>query len=128
MLRQLRGKTDVIVLLSHLGLAKDVELAQSISGIDVIIGGHSGVHIGTPHRVNHTIILHTAANGMSGARVDLQPTRANASHALERMPPQLEFATYLTPLTEDIGSCAAIDKRLEIYRKKYPHRFSVDGP
>jgi 2',3'-cyclic-nucleotide 2'-phosphodiesterase (5'-nucleotidase family) len=128
MLRQLREKTDVIVLLSHLGLAKDVELAQSISGIDVIIGGHSGVHIGTPQRVNQTIILHTAANGMSGARIDLQPTRENISHALARMPTQLEFTTYLTPLTEDIGSRTEIDKHLDIYLKKYPHRIAVDGP
>ncbi|MFN3346677.1 MAG: 5'-nucleotidase C-terminal domain-containing protein [Candidatus Bipolaricaulaceae bacterium] len=30
-----------IVVLSHLGWAKDMELAQSVSGIDIIVGGHS---------------------------------------------------------------------------------------
>ncbi len=30
-----------IVVLSHLGWAKDVELAQSVAGIDLIVGGHS---------------------------------------------------------------------------------------
>lgn len=126
MVRQLRKKTDVIVLLSHLGLAKDIELAQSISGIDVIIGGHSGVHIGTPSPVNNTIILHTAGNGMSGARIDLQKTRENISQTLLWIPQELEFTTHVTPLTEDIGSHAEIDKRLDIYRKKYPHQISVD--
>lgn len=168
MVRQLRKKTDVIVLLSHLGLAKDVELAQTISGIDVIIGGHSGVNIGTPNLVNNTIILQTAANGMSGARIDLQPTRKrfgfhdvttneslkerhpringrlNAeetsppksqqreqtretiSQTLARMPQQLEFTTYFTPLTDDIGTHAEIDKLLDIYRRKHPHRISGD--
>ena len=31
---------DKIVLLSHVGLENDVKLAQSVEGIDVIIGGH----------------------------------------------------------------------------------------
>ncbi|MCS7240473.1 MAG: 5'-nucleotidase C-terminal domain-containing protein [Candidatus Bipolaricaulota bacterium] len=32
---------DVIIVLSHLGWDKDLVLAQSVSGIDVIVGGHS---------------------------------------------------------------------------------------
>ncbi len=32
---------DVIVALTHLGYEQDLELAQSVDGIDIIIGGHS---------------------------------------------------------------------------------------
>jgi 5'-nucleotidase/UDP-sugar diphosphatase len=32
---------DVIIALTHLGTLRDVEMAQAVSGIDVIIGGHS---------------------------------------------------------------------------------------
>jgi len=37
---------DVIVALTHLGYADDVELAQAISGIDIIVGGHSHTLLG----------------------------------------------------------------------------------
>lgn len=38
----LSGKgVNVIILLSHLGWANDLALAQSVAGIDVIVGGHS---------------------------------------------------------------------------------------
>ncbi len=35
-----QGITKIVVL-SHLGWAKDVELAQSVPGVDIIVGGHS---------------------------------------------------------------------------------------
>jgi len=32
---------DVIIALTHLGYARDLELAQNVAGIDVVVGGHS---------------------------------------------------------------------------------------
>jgi len=32
---------DVIIALTHLGWEEDIELAQSVTGIDIVIGGHS---------------------------------------------------------------------------------------
>lgn len=37
---------DQIVVLSHLGYREDVELAQNVTGIDVIVGGHSHTLLG----------------------------------------------------------------------------------
>ena len=39
---------DKIIALTHLGYDDDIELAQSINGIDVIVGGHSHTFIYTP--------------------------------------------------------------------------------
>jgi 5'-nucleotidase len=36
-----RDGVDIIVALSHLGLARDKEIAAAVEGIDVIVGGHS---------------------------------------------------------------------------------------
>lgn len=36
-----RQGVDVVIALSHLGLARDQKLAASLDGIDVIVGGHS---------------------------------------------------------------------------------------
>jgi 2',3'-cyclic-nucleotide 2'-phosphodiesterase (5'-nucleotidase family) len=57
MVRELQPQTDLIILLSHPGYPKDVELALKISGIHMIVGGHTGVHLTNPPVIKNTIIL-----------------------------------------------------------------------
>jgi len=38
---ELRKKADIVILLSHCGYESDTKLAAGVSGIDVIVGGHS---------------------------------------------------------------------------------------
>jgi 2',3'-cyclic-nucleotide 2'-phosphodiesterase (5'-nucleotidase family) len=71
MVKELKPKTDLIVLLSHLGYAKDMELAQTVQGINIIVGGHTGINLIYPVVIKNTIILQTASRGMYGARLDL---------------------------------------------------------
>ena len=70
MVRELQPKTDLIILLSHLSYPKDVELAQNVSGIHLIIGGHTGANLLYPPIVKNTYLLQTAPKGMYGARID----------------------------------------------------------
>jgi len=42
------GGCDVVILLSHLGAALDQEIAASVPGIDVIVGGHDHYAFATP--------------------------------------------------------------------------------
>ncbi|MCD4653123.1 5'-nucleotidase C-terminal domain-containing protein, partial [bacterium] len=39
---------DKIILLSHIGYDRDIELAQSVDNIDIIVGGHTHTFLGTP--------------------------------------------------------------------------------
>lgn len=55
-LKELKGKADLMVVLSHLGYPEDRALAQKVPGIDVIIGGHTHTKLEAPAVVNHTII------------------------------------------------------------------------
>ncbi len=71
MVKELQPKTDLIILLSHLGYPKDVELAQAVSGINFIVGGHIGVNLSYPPVLKNTLIVQTAPKGMYGARLDL---------------------------------------------------------
>jgi len=71
MVRELKPKTDLIILLSHLGYAKDMELAQKVQGIQVISGGHTGINLAYPPVIRNTIVLQTASRGMFGGRMDL---------------------------------------------------------
>ncbi len=70
MIKELQPKTDLIILLSHLGYPKDVELAQNLSGLHVIVGGHTGANLLYPPLIRNTYLLQTAAKGMYGARID----------------------------------------------------------
>jgi len=71
MVRELGPQTDFIILLSHLGYHKDMELARKIPGIHIIIGSHTGVDLTTPPVINNTIILQNSSKGMYGREFNL---------------------------------------------------------
>jgi 2',3'-cyclic-nucleotide 2'-phosphodiesterase (5'-nucleotidase family) len=72
MIKELQPKTGLIILLSHLGYPKDVELAQTVSGIHFIMGSHTGINFSHPPIINNkTIILQTGPKGMYAGRLDL---------------------------------------------------------
>jgi len=71
MVKQLNSQTDLIILLSHLGYPKDIELAQTVEGIHIIVGGHSGVSLSNPPVLKDTIVLQTSSKGMYAAMLDL---------------------------------------------------------
>jgi 2',3'-cyclic-nucleotide 2'-phosphodiesterase (5'-nucleotidase family) len=71
MVRELKPKTDLIILLSHLGYPKDIGVAQTVPGINMILGGHTGINLPYPPVIKNIIILQTASRGMFGGRLDL---------------------------------------------------------
>jgi len=71
MVKELKPKTDLIILLSHLGYVKDIELAQTLQGINIIVGGHTEINLIYPPVIKNTPILQTASRGMFGGRLDL---------------------------------------------------------
>jgi 5'-nucleotidase / UDP-sugar diphosphatase len=54
---------DVIVCLSHSGVDEDRELAREVSGIDVIVGGHSHTALYKPVLEGDTIIVQAGSLG-----------------------------------------------------------------
>lgn len=71
MVRELQTKADLIILLSHLGYPKDVEMAQTVPGIHLIVGGHSAINLPNPPVINKSLILQMAAKGLYGGRLQL---------------------------------------------------------
>jgi 5'-nucleotidase / UDP-sugar diphosphatase len=53
---------EIIVALSHSGIAEDRMLANRVDGIDVILGGHDHYLTAVPERVKGTIIFHQGYN------------------------------------------------------------------
>lgn len=48
---------DLIIAITHSGVAEDRELAQEVEGIDIIVGGHSHTALFEPIIENNTIIV-----------------------------------------------------------------------
>jgi 2',3'-cyclic-nucleotide 2'-phosphodiesterase (5'-nucleotidase family) len=70
-----KEKPDVVVFLSHLGYKLDCELAAAVSGIDVILGGHSHTYLPEQIWVGDTLIMQTGCHGKALGRVDILVTR-----------------------------------------------------
>ncbi|GAC41821.1 bifunctional metallophosphatase/5'-nucleotidase [Paenibacillus popilliae] len=68
---EMKKEVDHVIIVSHIGVDKDREIAKNVSGIDLIIGGHSHTPIHTPLVVNGTYIVQDWEYGKSLGRVDL---------------------------------------------------------
>jgi len=66
---------DLLVVLSHIGLSLDRELAARVPRIDLILGGHSHDTLQTPEYVGRVPIVHAGPYGrfVSQSELELQP-------------------------------------------------------
>ena len=62
---------DLVVVLSHNGFDVDKKMASRVSGIDVILSGHTHDALPEPVLVGETIIVASGSNGKFVSRVDL---------------------------------------------------------
>ncbi|MBT4162010.1 MAG: thiosulfohydrolase SoxB, partial [Gammaproteobacteria bacterium] len=69
-------KPDAVVLLSHNGMDVDLKLASRVSGIDVILGGHTHDGVPIPIEVSNsggrTIVTNAGSNGKFVGVLDLK--------------------------------------------------------
>ena len=117
MVNELQPKTDVIILLSHLGYQKDMELAQKVKGIHIIVGGHTGMTIQSPSLVNNTVILQTGSQGKSAAKIEFlfYDNEFNFRDSKRKMQLENELSQYTQQLKEKRLSKA---RRAELNRMK----------
>lgn len=62
---------EIVIVLSHLGLGGDQQLAHAVKGIDVIVGGHSHNRIEAAEKVGDTFIVQAGAHGSDLGQLDL---------------------------------------------------------
>ncbi len=107
----LRGndKVDAVLLLSHNGMDVDLKLASRVSGIDVILGGHTHDAIPQPIPVGNpggtTLVTNAGSNGKFLGVLDLEIAKGKISDLRYRLLPV--FSELLKP---DAAMQALIDK------------------
>ncbi|MGI6368629.1 MAG: hypothetical protein ACOX2L_09805 [Anaerolineae bacterium] len=72
-LDEVRSQSDVVVVLSLLGLDSDQVLAQNVAGIDVIVGGNERYLLTEASSVNNTTIVQVGYDGEWLGQLDLTP-------------------------------------------------------
>ena len=72
MVDEVRGLgADLVVVLSHNGFDVDKKMASIVSGIDIILSGHTHDALPEPVLINKTVIVASGSNGKFVSRVDL---------------------------------------------------------
>lgn len=71
LLKEIAHRADVVVVLSHLGFPADRALAESVPGIDLIVGGHTHTRVSAPVLVGTTFIVQAWEYGRALGVVDL---------------------------------------------------------
>ncbi len=104
---------EVVVLLSHNGFDVDRKLASVVSGIDVILTGHT--HDAVPEAINidGTLVLSSGSHGKYLGRVDLEVSNGKITDYNSTLIPV--FADVITP---DVEMSAKIDEVRAPYEKE----------
>lgn len=66
---ELRKRTDIVVLLSHLGLASDERIAGMTEGLDLILGGHTHHLLAEPIEIEGTVVCAAGKFGRHIGRI-----------------------------------------------------------
>ncbi len=101
---------EVVVVLSHNGFDVDKKMASRVSGIDVILSGHTHDALPEPVLVNETIIVASGSNGKFVSRVDLDVRDGRMMGFKHKLIPI--FSDVITP---DAQVAALIDKQRAPY-------------
>jgi sulfur-oxidizing protein SoxB len=102
-------KVDAVVLLSHNGMDVDLKLAGRVSGIDVILGGHTHDAVPKPIAIKNaagtTLVTNAGSNGKFLAVLDLELAKGRLADLRYRLLP-----VYSELLKPDAAMLALIEK------------------
>jgi sulfur-oxidizing protein SoxB len=105
-------KVDAVVLLSHNGMDVDLKLASRVTGIDVILGGHTHDAIPQPITVTNaggvTLVTNAGSNGKFLAVLDLELGKGRVKDVRYRL-----FPVFSELLKPEPAMQALIDKMRE---------------
>jgi len=102
------SKTDVLIVLSHLGVDKDKEIARLYPEIDVIVGGHTHTKLADPIYVGRVMICQTGDNGIHLGRINLSVENDRAKM----------ISNNLMPVAHYISEDAEVKGLVEDYNAK----------
>jgi 5'-nucleotidase / UDP-sugar diphosphatase len=104
---EIDSKTDLIVLLTHVGHEGDVELATGLHGVDIIIGGHSHTRVVDVKKHNGILVLQAGSKTTNLGKLEVMVNADSVS----------KYTYELIPTFVD--SVNAADPEMQSLVKKY---------
>jgi len=115
----LSSKVDILIFLNHLGFGADEYLAKEVSGIDLIIGGHSHTKIDKPIKINNTYIVQAFKWGAYLGKIEVGLKKdEKGKYLLSRIKHNL------IPVLNNIKS----DEKNRVLRENYQKKISKKMP
>jgi S-sulfosulfanyl-L-cysteine sulfohydrolase len=117
-------KVDAVLLLSHNGMDVDLKLASRVSGIDVILGGHTHDAVPQPIAIRNsggvTLVTNAGSNGKFLGVLDLELTKGKVKDVRYRL-----FPVFSELLKPDPEMQALIDKTHAPYAAAYAEKIAT---
>ena len=117
-------KADAVVLLSHNGMDVDLKLASRVSGIDVILGGHTHDAVPQPIAITNaggsTLVTNAGSSGKFLGVLDLDIAKGRVADVRYRLLPV--FSELLKP---DAAMAALIDKMRGPHAAEYAEKVAT---
>ncbi len=117
-------KVDAVVLLSHNGMDVDLKLASRVTGIDVILGGHTHDAVLQPVAVTNaggnTLVTNAGSNGKFLGVLDLELAKGRVANVRYRLLPV--FSELLKP---DAAMQALIQKFRQPVADSYAEKITT---
>ena len=104
---------ELVVVLSHNGFDVDKKMASIVSGIDIILSGHTHDALPEPVLINETVIVASGSNGKFLSRVDLDVRNGKMMGFKHKLIPI--FSDVITP---DPDIAALIDEERAPYKSQ----------
>jgi sulfur-oxidizing protein SoxB len=114
----------VVVVLSHNGMDVDLKMASRVTGIDVILGGHTHDAVPAPSVVSNksgkTLVINSGSNGKFLSVLDLDVRNGKVRDYRYKLLPV--FSNLIEP---DAKMAAYIEKAREPYKAKLEEKLAV---
>jgi sulfur-oxidizing protein SoxB len=121
-----KDQVDAVILLSHNGMDVDLKLASRVTGIDVILGGHTHDAIPQPVAVTNsggkTLVSNAGSSGKFLGVLDLELAKGAVKGLRYRLLP-----VYAGLLKPDAAMQALIDGAMKPYAAQFDEKLAVAG-
>lgn len=104
-LEELRGKADLVLFLSDMGMARDQRLAKEVEGIHFILGGHDGRFMSFAQQESVSWLLQSYSKGMYLGKLKLK---------LEELGQPIQDEARVVRLQQEISK---LDGRIDAHKK-----------